>query len=561
MTTSTREAVAAAFRAAIDRAAADLGWPADAVGGPLTVEYPANPAHGDFALSAPLRLSKPLRKPPLAIAEDIRARFPASDMAASVEVAQPGFVNVRLADAWVARQADAIAAAGDAYGRSTRLVGKRIQVEFISANPTGPMTVGNARGGPIGDVIANALAFAGADVQREFYVEDGGGQVKRFGLSVALRYRELLGETVELTPDLYQGDYVKDIAAWIRERHGDAHRDLPLEEQARAFAPLAIDWSVEQAQRVTGKFGIRFDTWFRQSSFIESGYLAGTIEALRVRGVIVERDGVVFFETPEAVALRRDGDEGWVLVDARGEPKYLGTDIAYHRLCLEERGFDLKLDIWGQNTQYHLQQMRVALPVLGIDLSRFEVVIYQYVRFVHEGVLTRMGKRTGLYLQLEDVIDAVGKDVARWFFLQSSTDRPLDFDLELAIKQSSANPAYYVQYAHARISSIFRTAAERGLSSDGADVSLLTDPGEVALVKMLLRFPDLVTDVVERRAPHLLTVYCLELAGMFHTFYRDHRVVSDDAALSRARLRLVQAAQVTLRQALGLLGISAPEKM
>jgi arginyl-tRNA synthetase len=199
--------------------------------------------------------------------------------------------------------------------------------------------------------------------------------------------------------------------------------------------------------------------------------------------------------------------------------------------------------------------------VLGIDLSRFEVVIYQYVRFVHEGVLTRMGRRTGLYLELEDVIDAVGKDVARWFFLQSSTDRPLDFDLELAIKQSSENPAYYVQYAHARIASIFRTAAERGLSSDGADVSLLTAPGEVALVKMLLRFPDLVTDVVERRAPHLLTVYCLELAGMFHTFYRDHRVVTDDAALSRARLRLVQAAQVTLRQALGLLGITAPEKM
>ena len=561
MTTTARDTIASAFRAAIDLAAADLGWPEEVKAVPVAVEYPANPAHGDFASSIAMRLAKPLKRAPLAIAEEIQRRFPTSDMVAAVEVAKPGYVNVRLADAWVTRQADAIAAAGPDHGRSTRLTGQRIQVEYISANPTGPMTVANARGGPIGDVLANALAFAGADVHREFYVEDGGGQVKRFGLSVALRYRELLGETVELPPDLYQGDYVKDIAAWIRERHGDQHRDLSLEEQARIFAPLAIDWSVEQAKRVTEKFGIRFDTWFRQSSFIDSGYLAGTIEELRKRGVIVERDGVVFFETPEAVALRREGDEGWVLADAQGEPKYLGTDIAYHRLCLEERDFDVKLDIWGANTQYHLQQMRIALPALGIDPSRFEVVIYQYVRFVHEGVLTRMGKRTGLYLLLEDVIDAVGKDVARWFFLQSSSDRALDFDIELAIKQSSENPAYYVQYAHARIASILRTGRERGLSSDGADVGLLAAPGEIALIKKLLRFTDLAEDVVERRAPHMLTVYALELAGMFHAFYRDHRVVSDDAALSRARLRLVEATQVTLKQVLGLLGVSAPDTM
>jgi arginyl-tRNA synthetase len=561
MTMTAREAIASAFRAAIDRAAAELGWPEDVSAVPVGVERPADPAHGDLASSAALRFAKPLKRQPMAIAEEIRSRFPASDMVASVEVAKPGFVNVRLADAWVSEQAEAIADAGAQYGRSTRLAGRRVQVEYISANPTGPMTVANARGGPIGDVLANLFAFAGADVHREFYVEDGGGQVKRFGLSVALRYRELLGETVELPPELYQGDYVKDIAAWIAERHGDEHRDLPLEEQARVFAPFAIDWSVEQATRVTEKFGIHFDTWFRQSSFIASGYLAGTIDELRRRGVIVERDGVVFFETPEAVALRREGDEGWVLVDAHGDPKYLGTDIAYHRLCLEERGFDVKLDIWGANTQYHLQQMRIALPVLGIDPSRFEVVIYQYVRFLHEGVLKRMGKRTGLYLLLEDVIDAVGKDVARWFFLQASPDRQLDFDFELAMQQSNENPVYYVQYAHARIASILRLAAERGIASSGADVALLTSPGEVALIKLLLRFPDVVEDALDRRGPHLLTVYALELAGVFHTFYRDHRVVGDDPALSRARLRLVEAVQVTLRQVLGLLGVSAPDTM
>jgi len=561
MTTGARDAIAAGFRAAIDRAAADLGWPDEVKAVPISVERPAEPTHGDFASSAAMRLAKPLRKPPMAIAEAIRDRFPPSEMVTSVEVAKPGFVNVRLADAWVARQADAIAAAGADYGRSTRLAGKRIQVEFISANPTGPMTVANARGGPIGDVLANVLAFGGANVHREYYVEDGGTQLKRFGLSVALRYRELFGEQVEIPPDAYPGDYVKEIATEIRERHGDRYRDTPVEEQAKIFAPMAIDWVVANAQHVTAKFGIHFDTWFKQSSIIESGYLKETIDELRKRGVIVEREGVIFFETPEAIALRRQGDEGWVLVDAQGDTKYLGTDIAYHRLCLEERGFDLKLDVWGANTEYHLSQMRIALPYVGLDPSRFEVLIYQYVRFLHEGVLTRMGKRTGRYLLLEDVIDAVGKDVARFFFLQAGADRQLDFDFELAVEQSNENPAYYVQYAHARIASICRTAAERGLSSAGADVRLLTAPAEIELIKLLLRFPEVADDVLERRAPHLFTVYAIQLAGAFHSYYRDHRVVGDDAALSRARLRLVEAVQVTLKQVLGLLGISAPDTM
>jgi len=558
---SGRDLVDAALRAALQRAVAELGWPAEAGAMPLAVERPGDPAHGDHATSIAMRLAKPLRRPPLEIAEAIRQRMPPSEPIASVEVAKPGFVNVRLADEWVAKQADAIAAAGADYGRSTHLAGRRIQVEFISANPTGPMTVANARGGPIGDALANVFAFAGAAVHREYYVEDGGTQMKRFGVSVAVRYRQLLGEEAELPADAYQGEYVKDIAAQIRDRHGDRYRDLSIDEQAKVFAPMAIDWVVADAQRVTAKLGIRFDTWFKQSSFIESGYLEDTIRELRKRGVIVDREGVVFFETPEAVALTREGEEGWVLVDAQGDPKYLGTDIAYHRLCLEERGFDLKLNVWGANTQYHLQQMKIALPVLGIDPARFEVVLYQYVRFVHEGVLTRMGRRTGRFLLLEDVVEAVGADVARWFFLQAGADRTLDFDFELAVQQSNENPAYYVQYAHARIVSIFRTAAERGLSADGADVSLLVAPAEVALVKALLRFPELLDDIRDRRAVHLLTVYALELAGTFHAYYRDHRVVGDDEALSRARLRLVQAVQVTLRQVLGLLGISAPEHM
>jgi arginyl-tRNA synthetase len=560
VTTPARDLVAAALAEALARAALERGWQGTA-SEPMDVHVPGIAEHGDYATSVAMRLARTLRKPPREIASAIKEKLDLRAPLATAEVAGGGFVNVRLDESWLREQVEAIIADGADYGRSETLRGKRIQVEFVSANPTGPLTLANARGGPLGDVLASVLAFAGASVQREYYVEDGGGQVKRFGESVALRYRQLFGEEVEIPADAYQGDYVKDIAAQIKDTHGDVYRTLSLEEQGRTFGPMAIDWVVADAQRVTAKFGIQYDSWFRQSSFIESGYLRGTIDELRRRGVIVEREGVVFFETPEAVALRREGEEGWVLVRANGEPVYLGTDIAYHRLCLEERAIDLKLNVWGANTQYHLQQMKIALPVLGITPDRFEVVLYQFVRFLHEGVLVRMGRRTGQFLLLEDVLDAVGKDAARFLLLQRGADSQLDFDFELAVQQSNDNPVYYVQYAHARIASIFRTAAERGIAPEGADLKLLTSPGELALIKLCLRFPELLADIVGHRGVHLLTGYALELAGAFHGFYRDHRVVSDDAAVSKARLRLVRAVQVTLRQALSLLGVSAPETM
>jgi arginyl-tRNA synthetase len=556
-----RDLVADALADALARAAKKHGWEGVA-SQPIDVEVPANPAHGDYATSVALRLAKAVRRSPRDIANAIVEHVEKKAPIASAEVAGAGFVNVRLDETWLREQIDAVVEAGEDYGRGSQLAGRRIQVEFISANPTGPLTLANARGGPLGDVIANVLAFAGAQVTREYYVEDGGGQVKRFGESVAVRYRQLFGEDAQLPAEGYPGDYVKDIAAQIKERHGARFQAQSLEDQAKAFGPMAIDWVVADAQRVTGKLGIRFDNWFKQSTFLESGYLDETIDALREKGVIAERDGAVFFETPEAAALRRDqGEEGWVLV-AGGEPKYLGTDLAYHRLTLEKRGVDVKLDVWGANTQYHLQQMKVALPVLGIDPSRFEVVLYQYVRFLKEGVLQRMGKRTGQFLLLEDVLDAVGADVTRFFLLQRGADSQLDFDFELAVQQSNDNPVYYVQYAHARIASIFRTAGERGVTPDGADLQLLTAPAERELIRLVQKLPELLTEIVAHRGVHLLTVYALELAGAFHGFYRDHRVVDEaNVPLSRARLRLVQAIQVTLRQTLRLLGVTAPESM
>jgi arginyl-tRNA synthetase len=559
--TPARDLVAAALSDALARAAKEKGWEGTD-SQPIDVEVPKDTAHGDYATSVAMRLARTLRKNPREIATAIVEKLEKKAPIASAEIAGGGFVNLRLDDAWLRSQVGEIVKAGEEYGRSERLKGRKIQVEFISANPTGPLTVANARGGPLGDVLANVLAFAGAEVQREYYVEDQGTQVRRYGESVAVRYRQLFGEDVPLPADGYQGDDVKEIARQIKERHGARYRDLGVAEQGKTFTPMAIDWVVADAQRVTAKFGIRFDSWFKQSSFIESGYLDKTIDALRERGVIVERDGVIFFETPEAVALRREGDEGWVLKDAAGEPKYLGTDIAYHRLCLEDRGLDVKLDIWGANTQYHLAQMRIALAALGIEPERFEVVLYQYVHFLKEGVLTRMGRRTGQFLLLEDVIDAVGRDVTRFFLLQRGADSALSFDFELAIQQSNDNPVYYVQYAHARIASIFRTAVERGITPDGGDLQLLSAPGEREMIRLAQKLPELLTEIEAHRGVHLLTGYALELSGAFHGFYRDHRVVDEsNVPLSKARLRLVQAIQVTLRQTLRLLGVSAPESM
>jgi arginyl-tRNA synthetase len=556
MTVTARDTIASAFRAAIDLSAADEAWPEEAKAIPVAVEIPGEPSHGDYATSIALRLAKPLKKPPMAIAEAIRDRFPPSEMIAAVEVAKPGFVNVRLADAWVAKQADAIAAAGDGYGRSSRLTGQRIQVEYISANPTGPMTVANARGGPLGDALANVIAFMGADVTREYYVNDTGNQVDQLGVSVALRYRELHGKQVTIPPDAYPAQYVIDIAKRIRELEGDRYMRMPVEEQAKAFAPKAIDIIVDEWHRASAvKFGMRFDTWYRESALVGSDYFTATFDELRQLGVIEDREGAVWLKTRE---LGEDIDA--VVIRSNGIPTYFGVDLVYHRQCLVERGFDRKIDIWGANTYGHSLRMRAAMKALQL-LDRWEVIIYQYVRFLHEGEVLGMSRRRGEFIHLDELIERVGVDVARWFFVQTSPERMLDFDLELAVSQSSENPAYYVQYAHARIASICRTAAERGIASGNAKAALLTAPAEIALIKSLLRFPDLVDDVHERRAPHLLTVYALALAGDFHAYYRDHRVVSDDADLSRARLRLVEAIQVTLRQVLGLLGISAPDKM
>ncbi len=556
MTGTARDLVQEAIARGLLAAADALTWGDAARALPVEVERPADKDHGDYAANIAMRLARPLKKPPLEIAKAIAERVPVSDLIASVDVAAPGFINVRLDHAWLARQVEVIASAGDQFGRTDTLKGQKIQVEFVSANPTGPVTVANARGGPIGDALANVLAFHGATVEREYYINDAGTQLDVFGRSVAVRYLELGGKTGLTVPeDGYPAEYVVDLARAIREQHGSAFDDRTPDELAERFAHMALDEVIEWHKAAMRKFGIAFDSFYRESALLESGYFAKTIGALRAAGQIEDRDGAVWLRSDDKVE-----DIESVLIRTTGVPTYFGVDLAYHREALVERGFDKKIDVWGANTHGHARRMTNAMKALGLE-GRWIVVLYQYVKFLHEGVLVNMARRRGQYVLLEDVIDTVGKDVSRWFFLMASADRTLDFDLELAVQQSNDNPAYYVQYAHARIASIFRTAAERGLGSAGADVALLVDLAELDLVRLMLRFPELALEIRDKHNVHLLTGYALELAGAFHAFYKGNRVVGEDQARSKARLRLVEAVGLTLRQTLGLLGVSAPESM
>ena len=556
MTGTARDLVQAAVASGLQAATDALGWGDPARATPVEIERPADRAHGDHAANIAMRLARPLKRPPLEIAKAIAERVPIGGAIAAVEVAPPGFINVRLDHGWLAGQVEVIASAGERFGRSETLTGRKIQVEFISANPTGPVTVANARGGPIGDVLANVLAFHGATVEREYYINDAGTQLEVFGRSVAIRYLELGGKTGLAVPeDGYPADYVIDLARVIRERHGGEFDDKTPEILAERFARMALDGVIEWHKAAMRKFGIAFDNFYRETALLESGYFTKTIEALRAAGQIEDRDGAVWLRSDDKAE-----DIESVLIRSTGVPTYFGVDLAYHREALVERAFDVKIDVWGANTHGHARRMTNAMKALGLE-GRWIVVLYQYVKFLHEGVLVNMARRRGQYVLLEDVIDTVGKDVARWFFLMASADRTLDFDLELAVQQSNDNPAYYVQYAHARIASIFRTAKEHGLGSGGADVALLTDAAELDLVRLMLRFPELVEEIRDKHNVHLLTGYALELAGAFHAFYKGNRVVGEDQARSKARLRLVEAVGLTLRQTLGLLGVTAPESM
>ena len=515
--------------------------------------------HGDYATPLPLQLAGPARMPPLQIAETIVRHLPPTDFLAAAEVAKPGFINFTLDEGWLAQQVEAILAAGEGYGTINLGQGKRVQVEYVSANPTGPLTVGSGRNAVIGDTLANVLAAAGYEVQREYYVNDMGTQMRLFNETLYARYAQALGRDEPIPEAGYRGQYMVEMGERAAREFGTRFLEMDREEAIAALGEIGLEWILAQIREDLEALGIRFDRWFSERSLYESGLFDRVLALLRERGYVAEREGAVWFASSE---LGEDKDN--VIIRSDGNPGYLASDIAYHYDKFVVRGFDWVIDVWGADHQGHVPRMKAVMKALGLDPDRLTLIIYQLVTLKRGGEVVRLSKRTGDIITLREVVDEVGADAVRFFLLQRSADAQMDFDLELAKAESEENPAHYVRYAHARIASILRYAAERGVEPTGGDVSLLTHPAELALIRRMLLLPELVELAATTLAPHHLTYYAQDLASAFHSFYKQCRVVSSDPAdaeLNKARLKLVQAAKIVIAKALGLMGISAPERM
>jgi len=533
---------------------------------------PRDPSHGDWATNVALKSAKAAGTSPRAVADVIAARVAGHPDVASVEVAGPGFINLRLSAAALRRQIAVVREAGDDWGRVDLGNGRRVQVEFVSANPVGPLHVGHGRWAALGDSMAAILAHAGWSVEREFYVNDAGVQMDIFAKSVAARYLELCGREVVFAPEWYQGAYITEIAREILESDGEVWADRDASEREDHFREKAYVQVLAHLRSVLHGMGVDFDVWFSERTLHVAGADGLTevqrgIGQLTAGGYIYWQDGAVWFRSTDF-----GDDKDRVLLKADGEYTYFAADIAYHKDKFE-RGFDRVINIWGADHHGYVARMKAAVAALGYP-GQLDVVIGQLVTLLRNGEVVRMSKRTGEMVTFEELLDEVGADAARYFFLRRSTDQPLDFDIGLAKEQSSDNPVFYVQYAHARICSILRKAA--GLAADadidaaaaaarlapaGTSLDPLVEPAEFALVRKLAEFPEVVESAADLLAPHKLPYYAEELAGAFHQFYTVCRVVTDDAALTVARIALVDATRLTLERVLALVGVSAPERM
>jgi arginyl-tRNA synthetase len=504
-----------------------------------------------------MRLARAARSNPMALAEAIAKHMRAESLVGEVTVATPGFVNIRLADAWLAEQVNAISTAGATYGASDAGGGRRVQIEFVSANPTGPLHVGNGRWASIGDSLARVLGAAGYEVEKEYLVNDQFTQVDTFAATLLARYKQLFGVDVEIPADGYPGQYVIALAEAARDEFGA--KFLTDEAPAQELRQYGVQRMVSVIRDDLAALGVLYDVWFFESSLYQGDATTyqRSMDHLRAQGAIVEKEGAVWFASS---ALGDDRDN--VLIRSTGIPTYFASDIAYHYDKFLIRGFDEVIDIWGADHQGHVPRMKTAVQALGVEQGRFEIIIGQLVALKRGGEAVRLSKRAGEIITLREVVDEVGRDACRFFFLQRSADAQMEFDLDLAKRQSNENPVYYIQYAHARIAGILTQAAERGLTAEQGDVDLLRHPAELALVRKMLLLPELVESIAESYEPHHLPHYALELATAFHDFYEKCRVINEeDSAMTQARLRLCAAAKVALARSLELMGMTAPERM
>ncbi len=522
----------------------------------VIMEHPQNPEHGDYASSLPLKLARATGNNPLAIANDITAFIARTSEIERVDVAAPGFINFTLSAEWLAGQVDSILEAGESYGNIEIGHNSRVQIEFVSVNPTGPLHVGHGRGAILGSTLANVLTAAGYQVATEYYINDAGSQIDAFVRSLYARYCQKLGKEVEMPEDGYLGQYMFDLAREIADQKGDKFLNLPETEAIEQLGQVGLEKMVSQIKTDLELLSVTFDVWFSEHSLYQNGQYDDVLSLLKREGYISEKEGATWFVS---TALGEDKDN--VVIRSDGSPTYFATDIAYHYDKFLKRGFDTVINIWGADHMGHVSRMKAVVGAMGIDPEQLRVIISQMVTLRRGGEIVRISKRSGDIITLRELIEEVGTDVCRFFFLSRSADSQMDFDLELAKKQSADNPVYYVQYAHARIASILRLAQEKGIDYRDGDVSLLTTEPELTLIRKMLLLPELVETMANTLEPHHLTYYAQDLATVFHSFYMQCRVVSQDEALTKARLKLAEAAKAVLSRTLRLMGMTAPERM
>jgi len=524
----------------------------------FVIEVPREEGHGDFATNIAMLLAKQARMAPRRIGEVITENIDLDLMPEvdKVEVAGAGFINFFLNPSWLYDLPALVHNMGDEYGSSPRL-GQKVQVEFVSANPTGNLHMGNARGGAIGDTLANALRFAGYDVEREFYINDAGNQIDVFAQSLEARYLQLMGAKIEFPDNGYAGQDVVDTVKNIIRDYKDTLLPMDSQERQQVVVQYALQEKLHYIKSTLENFGIRYDVWFSELSLHESGQVKDAIDDLRAKGYIYEAEGALWFKS---TLFGDEKDE--VVVRANGVPTYFAADIAYHRDKFR-RGFDRVINVWGADHHGHVARMKGAIQALGYDPDRLDILLMQLVRLYRGGNIVRMSKRTGTTVSLDELVDEVGKDAARFFFVMRSPDSQMDFDLDLAKEKNQENPVYYVQYAHARIRSIFRQAKAAGIevkSPVEVDMSVLGSE-EMQLLRKISDFPQEVGITARTLAPQRVARYVLDLAGLFHSFYNHHRVLNPDLALQDARLVLMETIRITIKNALTILGVSAPDQM
>ncbi|MHB8092535.1 MAG: arginine--tRNA ligase [Syntrophales bacterium] len=543
---------------AVHKAAA-AGLMPDMEASSVELEYAKDTKHGDYASNIAMIMASQARKNPREIARIIADGIVDDEgILKKVEIAGPGFLNFTIREGvWASLLAD-VERLGDAYGNSPVGAGKRIMVEFVSANPTGPLHIGHARGAVVGDVMANILAAAGYAVFREYYVNDAGNQMNNLGKSVFRRYQELQGRQVELVEGLYHGDYIKDIAAEIMKKDKDVHLDRDEADVVPEFTAYAAGAILEGIKEDLRLFGVSFDSYFSERELYKNEGVEKLLQSLEDKGIIYREEGTVWFKTTLF------GDEkDRVVIRQNGLPTYFAADIAYHQNKFL-RGFERIIDIWGADHHGYIPRMSAAVQALGYEKESLQVILVQLVNLLRDGKPVAMSTRSGEFVTLREVVDEVGRDAARYNFLMRRSDSHLDFDLEVAKKQSIENPVYYVQYAHARICSILKMAEEKGFKVPRlaeVDAALLQLPAEIELIKAITRFPGLIQGAAQALEPHRLTFYLNDLSASFHSYYNKNKVLSDDLALSGARLFLVHSLLAVLKNAFKILGVSAPEKM